>query len=185
MASHYTIVETSWGYAGLAAHDHGIRYSLLPQADPGIVADWLRGQLPEAEYQKNLLPSVGRNIKAYFKGDLTPFDDNIALDLNWATAFTRSVLLACRAIVPGQTRTYGQLARAVGSPQSARAVGGVMARNPLPLLIPCHRVLGAGGHLTGFSAIGGVDLKKRLLNHEGCELNTTGCLLQETACAYS
>jgi methylated-DNA-[protein]-cysteine S-methyltransferase len=82
-----------------------------------------------------------------------------------ATPFARAVWQATAAIPYGETRTYGELARAAGSPGAARAVGGAMAKNPLPLVIPCHRVVGAGGRIGGFSP--GVSLKRCLLAHEG------------------
>jgi len=78
----------------------------------------------------------------------------------------RKVLRACRNIPHGQTATYGALAARVGSPAAARAVGGAMAANPIPLIIPCHRVLRADGGLGGFSTTGGTATKQRLLQHE-------------------
>lgn len=82
------------------------------------------------------------------------------------TPFQSAVIRACRAIPAGKTATYGQLALAAGSPGASRAVGNQMARNPLPLLIPCHRVVAAGNQLGGFSAPQGLDLKRRLLEIE-------------------
>ena len=83
------------------------------------------------------------------------------------TEFQRAVRAACLEIPWGETRTYAALAAEVGRPRAARAVGGVMAANPTPLIVPCHRVLGSGGKLTGFSAPDGVHLKRRLLDLEG------------------
>ena len=83
------------------------------------------------------------------------------------TPFGRAVSEACSAIPYGQTRSYGQLAKQVGRPGAARAVGSVMSSNRTPLVAPCHRVLGAGGHLGGFSAPQGVAMKRRLLQMEG------------------
>jgi methylated-DNA-[protein]-cysteine S-methyltransferase len=83
------------------------------------------------------------------------------------SAFARSVLGACREIRFGQTMSYEGLARKAGKPKAVRAVGRVMARNPLPLIIPCHRVVHCDGKIGGFSAIGGVSLKKRMLEMEG------------------
>ncbi|NPA31084.1 MAG: methylated-DNA--[protein]-cysteine S-methyltransferase [Chloroflexi bacterium] len=82
------------------------------------------------------------------------------------TPFRAAVYAAVRAIPPGQTRTYGQIAAAVGRPRGARAVGQALARNPIPLVVPCHRVVAADGSLGGFSAEGGVALKARLLMWE-------------------
>ncbi len=88
------------------------------------------------------------------------------LDWQGVTDFQRAVLEACYQIPSGTTATYGQLATIVGRPQAARAVGGVMARNRWPIIIPCHRVVGAGGKMTGYSAADGIPTKKQLLNHE-------------------
>src|SRR5206468_215087 len=92
-----------------------------------------------------------------------------ALDLGAATSFERAVFDATRAIPPGRTRTYGEVARAIGRPGAARAVGAALGRNPVPVVVPCHRVVGARGALVGFSAEGGVELKRRLLELEGAD----------------
>lgn len=88
------------------------------------------------------------------------------LDLRELTEFTIAVLRQCHQIPPGETRTYGQLAAQAGSPMAARAVGIVMAKNRWPILIPCHRVVGTSGKLTGYSGVGGVATKRRLLDFE-------------------
>ena len=93
-------------------------------------------------------------------------DESVPLDLACRTDFQRRVMLACRRIPYGATCGYRNLAEMVGAPQAARAVGGVMARNPVPLFVPCHRVLAAGGHLGGFSAPQGLAMKRRLLELE-------------------
>ena len=94
---------------------------------------------------------------------------NIPLDLDGLAPFTRRVLEALRATAPGETFTYGQLARMAGSPGAARAVGQVMAKNPLPILIPCHRVVAANGP-GGFSLFGSLETKARLMTLESvCE----------------
>ncbi len=105
-------------------------------------------------------------LQAYSDGHRDEFRD-VPLDLSDLTDFQRRVSLACRAIPWGETVTYGQLAAQVGSPRAARAVGGVMSRNRLPIVIPCHRVLGTARRLGGYSAVGGLDMKRRLLNLEG------------------
>jgi methylated-DNA-[protein]-cysteine S-methyltransferase len=105
---------------------------------------------------------------AYSEGQPDDFRD-LLLDLDDMTDFQRRVSLACRKIPFGQTSTYGKIAAQVGSPNAARAVGGVMARNRLPIVIPCHRVLGAAGRLGGYSAPGGLDTKRRLLRLEGVQ----------------
>ena len=92
---------------------------------------------------------------------------DIELDLDDIGPFERSVYEVTRAIPPGETLTYGEVARRIGEPGAARAVGQALGANPLPIVIPCHRVLGAGGQLVGFSANGGTETKRRMLLIEG------------------
>ena len=95
---------------------------------------------------------------------------DIPVAIDRCAPFSRKVLATCRKIPYGQTRSYAELAAAADSPRAARAVGRAMATNPLPLVIPCHRVLGSGGKLGGYSAAGGLALKRRLLKLEGADL---------------
>lgn len=109
-----------------------------------------------------------RRIRSHLAGTPEDFKD-LPVDLQDTTPFRRRVLEAARGIPTGETRTYGELARAVGSPGAARAVGQAMATNPMPVVIPCHRILAAGSSMGGFSAPGGVETKRRLLRIEGAE----------------
>lgn len=110
-----------------------------------------------------------RQLREYLAGQRRAFD--LALDLRGLTDFQRKVLAACSAIPYGETVTYADLALKVGSPISAsRAVGMVMASNPLPLVIPCHRVVGRDGKLHGYTGSGGVETKAWLLRMEGARL---------------
>ncbi len=111
------------------------------------------------------LRELKEEIIAYFKGSKAGF--STAVDLSSCSAFQQEVLTACREIPYGVTYTYGQLAKTLGKPKAARAVGGVLARNPILLVIPCHRVVAAGGGLRGYSAVGGLNTKQTLLAHEG------------------
>lgn len=108
-------------------------------------------------------------LEGYFQQEPFEYDLN-HLDWSEVTEFSQDVLRACYEIKPGQTLTYGELARLAGSPGAARAVGAIMARNRWPLLIPCHRVLGAGGKLTGYSGAGGLETKRKLLDMEQSRL---------------
>lgn len=105
-------------------------------------------------------------------GEVAQFDD-LAIDTTHLTPFGKKVIDACRQIPWGETVTYGELAKQVGRPGAARAVGSVMARNRVPLVVPCHRVVPACGGLGGFSAPQGVSMKKRLLEMEREALVTT------------
>lgn len=110
-----------------------------------------------------------RTLELYAAGN-GPLDVSVPLDLDDCTEFQRRVLQQCRRIPYGRTLGYRELAECAGSPRAARAVGGVMARNPIPLFVPCHRVLAAGGLLGGFSAPQGLDMKRRLLALEAAHL---------------
>ncbi len=106
--------------------------------------------------------SLSRRIMAALEGEPDEFAD-IQIDVDHLTPFARRVTTFCRRIPWGQTRSYGQLAKAAGRSGAARAVGSVMARNRTPIIVPCHRVIASGGRLGGFSAPQGIDLKRRLL----------------------
>ncbi len=93
---------------------------------------------------------------------------DIDVDLSSCPPFAQKVYRTLRKVPPGKVVTYGELAKRVGSPHAARAVGRAMATNPVPIIVPCHRVVASDGKLGGFSAPGGTNLKKRLLVNEGC-----------------
>ena len=110
-------------------------------------------------------PPLVERLKAYACGDAVDFDD-VEVDPGPISPFRRRVLRCCRRIPYGSTLTYGQLAAKAGSRRAARAVGSCMATNRIPLIIPCHRVVSAGGRIGGFSALGGARTKQRLLTME-------------------
>ena len=107
--------------------------------------------------------SPPRQLREYFRGERRDFE--LKVDPDSASAFDRSVWEELRTVPAGRTVTYGELARRVGYPGAARAVGGAMRRNPIPIVIPCHRVVGQGGAITGFGL--GLWRKRWLLDHEG------------------
>jgi methylated-DNA-[protein]-cysteine S-methyltransferase len=106
---------------------------------------------------------AARELREYFAGTLTEF--TVPVDLSATTPFTRKVLAALRKVPQGRTTSYGEIARRVGRPGAARAVGRAVGSNPVPVVVPCHRVLAADGGLGGFSL--GLPLKRALLRHEG------------------
>ena len=108
---------------------------------------------------------VRTQIEEYFRGERERFD--CPVDLSQLTGFHRRVLLAAARIPRGSVMTYGGLAKALGKPGAARAVGRALATNPVPLVIPCHRVIASDGSLGGYSARGGISTKLRLLKFEG------------------
>lgn len=112
---------------------------------------------------------VEAQVRQFLEGRRVDFT-GVPIDLSGQPTFRRAVLYACRKVPYGQTVTYAELARRVGRHKAARAVGGSMSRNPLPIIIPCHRVLPRSGGLGGFSAPGGVQVKQRLLAMERAAL---------------
>jgi methylated-DNA-[protein]-cysteine S-methyltransferase len=161
----YTILKTKWGYFGLAATDNGLLRSCLPLAKREKAESQLLQNLPDPQYDKALFKTAQEQITAYFEGACINFRD-IPVVLDGLGLFARRVLTACRDIRFGQTVSYGRLAEMAGKSGAARAVGGALARNPLPLIIPCHRVVCVNGKIGGFSAAGGRNLKEKLLKHE-------------------
>ncbi|MBI5285856.1 MAG: methylated-DNA--[protein]-cysteine S-methyltransferase [Chloroflexi bacterium] len=107
--------------------------------------------------------AAAQQLRDYAAGKRMDID--LQVDLSWVTPFRREVLLECARIPRGQVATYADLARRVGRPRAFRAVGNTMRTNPVPLVIPCHRVVGSNGSLTGFG--GGLDMKRQLLQLEG------------------
>jgi len=123
----------------------------------GQIQDWTPDQ------DNAILSTAAAQLTAYFEQRLDRFD--LPLDLSAGTAFQSSVWRALLDIPFGQTRSYGELARAIGKPAAVRAVGAAIGRNPLGIVVPCHRVVGAQGALTGYA--GGLDRKAALLRLEG------------------
>jgi methylated-DNA-[protein]-cysteine S-methyltransferase len=148
-----TVVDTPIGPLGLIASDSGLRAVLF-------------GGKIEPQGRSPVLDEAARQLDAYFAGDLVTFD--LPLELV-GTDFDTRCWQALASIPYGQTVSYGEQARRLGlGHAAARAVGAANGRNPLPIVLPCHRVIGADGSLTGFG--GGLDVKRRLLEHEGALL---------------
>jgi methylated-DNA-[protein]-cysteine S-methyltransferase len=151
----YDLFRTPWGWVGAAGTSRGLRRLVLPRPDRAEAARAL-GLPPGAPTVA--WPELRRGIRDLVAGRGGCPD--VPVDLSGVGGFTRRVLEAARSIPPGATLTYGELARRAGRPRAARAAGQVMARNPVPLVIPCHRVVGASGP-GGYA--GGAALKARLL----------------------
>jgi len=165
----YELVDTEWGSFGLVTRGDRLVATFLPRRGRDDVERAIRSLFPGAVKGHRLLPRFRRQVTAYFAGK--PTDFSVKLDLSDHPPFRRSVLEACRRIKYGRTASYGDLARAAGVPHAARAVGGVMAHNPMPIVIPCHRVLRSDGSLGGFSSPDGVKEKARLLHLENPSLD--------------
>jgi len=141
-------VDTPVGRLGLVASERGLRRVLWP-GEPGAGGD------------EAVLAAAAAQLREYFDGTRQAFD--LPLDLK-GTPFQRRAWLALAEIPYGETRSYGEQARRLGVPRAARAVGAANGANPVPIVLPCHRLVGADGSLTGFG--GGLETKRRLLEHE-------------------
>jgi O-6-methylguanine DNA methyltransferase len=189
---HTTIFKTHWGWVGLAATERGVCAVVLPMASRQAVEREMRKVLKESpsplpspsggEGKKSIPPpSEGEGgggggdiaarhlwtarsaIIAYLSGKSRSF--SLPIDLDGQTPFQKKVWQMLQAIPYGRVRSYGWVARKIGKPGAARAVGAACGANPVPLLVPCHRVVAGDGSLGGFS--GGLSNKKRLLKLEG------------------
>ncbi|NYT30491.1 MULTISPECIES: methylated-DNA--[protein]-cysteine S-methyltransferase [Rhizobium] len=169
---HYLIFETAGGFCGIAWSDAGITRFQLPTKAAEATERLLLRRLPDAEAgtpTPAVLETVAA-VKRYFQGEETDFS-GVELDLAGQDAFFRDIYAAARRVGWGRTTTYGALAKELGvGPEAARDVGQAMAKNPVALIIPCHRVLAAGGKIGGFSAPGGSSSKARMLELEGVNL---------------
>ena len=164
----FCLFETAIGTCGVVWNARGLVAVLLPELGGRSMREHIAGRYPQA-LEAEPPPEVGAAIEAMtalLAGE--PRDLSfIALDLERTGAFERRVYDIARAIPPGATLTYGEIAGRLGEPQAAQAVGQAMGRNPWPIVVPCHRVLGAGGKVGGFSAPGGAKTKLRMLEIEG------------------
>jgi len=158
----YAVWATAWGPMGAVTGPDGLARVILPhyQADDlrQLIAFEHPGSIERAEVFEEF---IGLS-RAYFNGQAVSFDE-IPCRLPAERTFGGKILRACRQIPYGQTVSYGRVAAMAGKEDSARAAATALSRNPIPLVIPCHRVTYAGGKLGGFSAPGGVEVKRRLL----------------------
>jgi methylated-DNA-[protein]-cysteine S-methyltransferase len=156
------LVESPVGPLLLGASDDALSDLRLPDvADDGTRAPSPGPGWPASRRPTPLLQRVAEQLEAYFTGELTQFDVPLLLQ---GTAFQQRVWQELREIPYGSTATYGEIAERLGSPGASRAVGLANNRNPVPIIVPCHRVVGADGALVGFG--GGLPCKRWLLDHE-------------------
>ena len=169
MASNLKTFETSIGWCGLVVRNQKLaRIAIARKSAEDARKFLLSEDLEQDETQDDttlLLEDAAAALQRYLSGENENLD-HFPVDLSSLTPFQQQVLERVRAIPYGQYETYGSIAQACRRPKAARAVGGALARNPLPLIIPCHRVVGSSGRLTGFTAPRGVELKRQLLDME-------------------
>ena len=165
MTMYRSFFLTSHGIGVVSASDQGITGVEMPDVSRSVTVtheEHLEFESSEISTHAALL------LQNYFHGECIDFSD-ISVDLHTLPPFRQNVLTMIRKLVFGEICTYGEVAELCGSPRAARAVGGALAANPIPVIIPCHRVVASNGRLTGFSAPGGVHSKKALLQLEGIE----------------
>lgn len=176
MMTYNDVIETRFGWMGLLRSETGLMRTTLPQPSPERCIELLGDQVAGSEHAPDRFAALAEKLRRYFEGGKLDFAGE-PLDLEGATPFHREAWLACMSIPFGETRTYKWLATRAGKPKAPRAAGQSMARNRLPIVVPCHRVIAADGGLRGFGAgAAQLDLKQSLLAMEA-EANWTAPLL--------
>jgi methylated-DNA-[protein]-cysteine S-methyltransferase len=174
---HFTLFDTAIGTCAIAWGPRGIHSVQLPMGSEAKTRARIRqrhGEIPEAQPPVAVQRAIDRIVDLLAGGhdDLS----DIVLDLDGVPAFHRGVYNIARGIPPGETLTYGDIAKRLGGVELAREVGQALGRNPCPIVVPCHRVLAAGNKPGGFSANGGVVTKLKMLEIEGAVVNHTPSL---------
>jgi methylated-DNA-[protein]-cysteine S-methyltransferase len=180
MSHHFAIFDTAIGRCGIAWGEHGINAVQLPMSSEDKTRARIRqryGDIAEAPPPAQVQRAID-GIVELLAG--TPNDlSDVVLDLDGVPEFNRGVYDIARTILPGKTMTYGDIAKRLGGVELARDVGQALGRNPCPIVVPCHRVLAAGGRPGGFSANGGVVTKLKMLAIEGAAVNHTPNLFDQ------
>ena len=169
--SGYALFDTAVGRCGIAWSERGVLAVQLPEASDAETIGRLKRRLPKgrAETPPPEIERAVAALRALLDGDRSaaPVLETVPLDERRLPELDCRAYAALRHVLPGETTTYGELARRIGEPGAAQAIGRSMARNPFVLLVPCHRVLASGDELGGFSGPGGVAQKRQLLEIEG------------------
>ncbi len=176
----FSFFATRIGTCGIAWNIRGVTGVSLPEAHAERLRARFKARFPEAEEVPPPAAVAGAiaRIQALLQGERDDLQD-IVLDDSEVPAFNKRVYAIARRIAPGATCTYGDIAKELGDPLLARVVGQALGRNPFPIIVPCHRVLAAGGKTGGFSATGGVDTKFRMLALEGAKTDNAPSLFDE------
>ncbi|MGI8552538.1 MAG: methylated-DNA--[protein]-cysteine S-methyltransferase [Dehalococcoidia bacterium] len=173
----YGIIETELGWVGVLRSPHGVCATTLPHAAPIQCVENLPLRDGDRELDEPTLALLTAQVRARAHGD--PVELQLELDLSRGTAFQQAVWRAVISIPYGETRSYGWVACEIGNPLASHAVGQAIGRNPLPLLIPCHRVIAADGSLGGFGrGSDALPTKRSLLRREG--IRFAGQTLEQT-----
>jgi methylated-DNA-[protein]-cysteine S-methyltransferase len=178
-AQAFTVFDTPIGACGIAWNAKGIAGFHLPLSTAEATRSRLQQRWKGAD-ESAPPPGVQRvidRVLALLSGEAIDLTD-IPVDLGDAPEFHRRVYEVARTIPPGRTMTYGEIAKLLGAPHESREVGQALGRNPIAIIVPCHRVLGADGKMGGFSASGGVATKRRILEIEGAAALSAGPLFE-------
>jgi methylated-DNA-[protein]-cysteine S-methyltransferase len=178
-AQAFALFDTPIGTCGIAWNAKGIVGFQLPSATANATRSRLQQRWTEA-VESTPPPGVQRAIDrvlALLNGEAIDLSD-VPVDLADEPEFHRKVYEVARTIPPGRTMTYGEIAKRLGVPHESREVGQALGRNPIAIIVPCHRVLGADGKMGGFSASGGVATKRRILEIEGAAALSAGPLFE-------
>ena len=159
---YYCALPTPIGRVCVAAGEAGLVRLSFRQSEASFVAE-LRRLGADVVRSPARTADIVHQLRAYFAGERRSFD--VRLDLRHTTPFQRRVLLAAARVPAGQVVSYGEIARRIGQPHGSRAVGQALRHNPVPIVIPCHRVIAAGGRIGGYT--GGLGIKRKLLRLEG------------------
>ncbi len=178
-AQGFALFDTEIGCCGIAWGAHGVVGLQLPERHDRTTRDRLRRRFPdasEAAPPSDIQQAID-SIVALLRGEARDLSF-ITLDMDGIPPFRQSIYAVLRGIPAGATLSYGEIATRLGNGSAAREVGEAMGKNPFPIIVPCHRVLAAGGKVGGFSAAGGVTTKLRLLNIEGARVGETPTLFE-------
>ncbi|WP_428407608.1 methylated-DNA--[protein]-cysteine S-methyltransferase [Hyphococcus sp.] len=164
----YVLFDTVLGRCGVAWGPKGVRAVSFAEASDEATIKRLMRRAPGAveAAPPGEIAALIQDIRALFEGERRDLS-HAPLDWDGVGAFEREVYELSLKINPGEAKTYGDLAKALGDVAQSRRVGQALGRNPFPIVVPCHRIVGASGAMTGFSAPGGAELKRKLLKIEG------------------
>jgi methylated-DNA-[protein]-cysteine S-methyltransferase len=163
-----SLPDTEVGPLLIAASRNGLVSIEFGQDERGFVRRLAKAIKSPVLKSQERVQAIAAQIDQYLEGSRQAFD--LEVDLSALTPFQRRVLEAAGGVPAGVVATYGEIAQRIGKPRAARAVGQALARNPIPIVVPCHRVVASDGSLTGYSGRGGIETKAWLLKHEGAAL---------------
>jgi methylated-DNA-[protein]-cysteine S-methyltransferase len=161
------VFPSQLGWMGLTWAGRRIHALTFGHRSPRAAAKRIRTEEVEPGEPDAFARKLIKRLQAFARGNRRDDFLDVSIDTTDLTEFERKVIQACRHVAAGETATYGELARRIDHPGAARAVGRVMATNRFPLVVPCHRIIGAGGRLGGYSAADGLATKRKLLSEEG------------------